>query len=208
MKNQLAGQIIGIPVSRQNDNPSCSNTSLALTHSKILSLSSILSHSFLLFISATVLQNFNGSPLANGLSLKFQGKLSLGARILQLGGVKRVFKQIFGVEEGEKLLKASQCYLSTTAGPLAGLLFISTQRVAFCSERSIKFFSPNGELVRFHYKVSPSRKRVLADLMDVLAWGKAIWKGLSHLASAGMAYKPLLTPQDKGERMPKGLHSR
>uniref|UniRef100_F6GX32 GRAM domain-containing protein n=1 Tax=Vitis vinifera TaxID=29760 RepID=F6GX32_VITVI len=88
-----------------------------------------------------------------------KGKLSLGARILQLGGVKRVFKQIFGVEEGEKLLKASQCYLSTTAGPLAGLLFISTQRVAFCSERSIKFFSPNGELVRFHYKVSiPLRK--------------------------------------------------
>ncbi|RVW51376.1 putative GEM-like protein 8 [Vitis vinifera] len=88
-----------------------------------------------------------------------KGKLSLGARILQLGGVKRVFKQIFGVREGEKLLKASQCYLSTTAGPLAGLLFISTQRVAFCSERSIKFSSPNGELVRFHYKVSiPLRK--------------------------------------------------
>ncbi|XP_059596175.1 putative GEM-like protein 8 [Vitis vinifera] len=197
MKNQLAGQIIGIPVSRQNENPSSSNTSLALTHSKILSLSSILSHSFLLCISATVLENFNGSPFANGVVLKnagkvdrkkkmnrhekkdynfvqgirehvrlgpkisetVKGKLSLGARILQLGGVKRVFKQIFGVREGEKLLKASQCYLSTTAGPLAGLLFISTQRVAFCSERSIKFSSPNGELVRFHYKVSiPLRK--------------------------------------------------
>lgn len=80
-------------------------------------------------------------------------KLSLGARILQLGGVKRVFKQLFGVGEGETLLKASQCYLSTTAGPIAGLLFISTQRVSFCSDRSIKFSSPNGELVRFHYKV-------------------------------------------------------
>ena len=63
-----------------------------------------------------------------------KGKLSLGARILQLGGVKRVFKQIFGVREGEKLLKASQCYLSTTAGPIAGLLFVSTQRVSFCSD--------------------------------------------------------------------------
>ena len=38
-------------------------------------------------------------------------KLSLGARILQLEGVKRVCRQIFGVKEGEKLLKASQCYL-------------------------------------------------------------------------------------------------
>ena len=82
-----------------------------------------------------------------------KGKLSLGARILQLGGVKRVFRQIFCAKEGEKLLKASQCYLSTTAGPIAGLLFISTQRVAFCSDRSIKFSCPNGELVRIHYKV-------------------------------------------------------
>eukprot|EP00261_Vitis_vinifera_P023895 XP_010656009.1 PREDICTED: GEM-like protein 4 [Vitis vinifera] len=88
-----------------------------------------------------------------------KGKLSLGARILQQGGMKRIFKQLFGVTEGENLLKASQCYLSTTAGPIAGLLFLSTQRVAFCSERSIKFSSPNGELVRFYYKVSiPLRK--------------------------------------------------
>ena len=57
-------------------------------------------------------------------------------------------------------------------------------------------------------QVSLPRKRVLADLMDALAWGKAIWKGLRHLAPAGMAYKPSLTPQDKGEKMPKGLHSR
>ncbi|RVX16364.1 GEM-like protein 4 [Vitis vinifera] len=59
-----------------------------------------------------------------------KGKLTLGARILQLGGVKRVFKKIFSVIEGEKLLNASQSYLSTTAGPIAGLLFISTQRVS------------------------------------------------------------------------------
>ncbi|RVW16027.1 GEM-like protein 4 [Vitis vinifera] len=190
MKNQLAGQIIGIPVSRQNENPSSSNTSLALTHSKVDRKKKMMNRH-----------------------------------------EKKAYNFVQGIREH---------------GPLAGLLFISTQRVAFCSERSIKFFSPNGELVRFHYKVSiplrkvkrvdpkifqlsptgtvsilnelqtkpeviqvsPSRKRVLADLMDVLAWGKAIWKGLSHLASAGMAYKPLLTPQDKGERMPKGLHSR
>ena len=87
-----------------------------------------------------------------------KGKLSLGARILQVGGVKRVFKQIFGVGEGEKLLKASQCYLSTTGGPIAGLLFISSQRIAFCSDRSIKFSSPNGELIRIHYKVGYSNK--------------------------------------------------
>uniref|UniRef100_A0A2N9GIV4 GRAM domain-containing protein n=1 Tax=Fagus sylvatica TaxID=28930 RepID=A0A2N9GIV4_FAGSY len=82
-----------------------------------------------------------------------KGKLSLGARILKVGGVKKVFKRLFNVREGEKLLKASQCYLSTTAGPIAGLLFISTDKIAFCSDRSIKISSPNGEVIRIHYKV-------------------------------------------------------
>ncbi|XVF67042.1 hypothetical protein PTKIN_Ptkin10aG0089300 [Pterospermum kingtungense] len=82
-----------------------------------------------------------------------KGKLSLGARILQVGGVEKIFKQLFSVTEGEKLLKACQCYLSTTAGPIAGLLFISSEKVAFCSDRSIKIPCPNGELLRVHYKV-------------------------------------------------------
>ncbi|KAJ4710508.1 GEM-like protein 4 [Melia azedarach] len=82
-----------------------------------------------------------------------KGKLSLGAKILQVGGLEKIFMQIFSVKEEEKLLKACQCYLSTTAGPIAGLLFISTDKVAFCSERPLKFYSSNGELIRVHYKV-------------------------------------------------------
>ncbi|KAK8627111.1 hypothetical protein V6N13_134736 [Hibiscus sabdariffa] len=82
-----------------------------------------------------------------------KGKLSLGARILQVGGLEKIFKQLFSFREGEKLLKACQCYLSTTAGPIAGLLFISSKRVAFCSDRSIKIPCGNGEFLRVHYKV-------------------------------------------------------
>ncbi|TYH90761.1 hypothetical protein ES332_A13G071200v1 [Gossypium tomentosum] len=82
-----------------------------------------------------------------------KGKLSLGARIVQVGGVEKILKKLFSVREREKLLKACQCYLSTTAGPIAGLLFISSQKVGFCSDRSIKITSPNGELVRVHYEV-------------------------------------------------------
>ena len=82
-----------------------------------------------------------------------KGKLSLGAKILQVGGVKKVFRRNFSVKEGEKLLKVCQCYLSTSAGPLAGLLFISTDKVAFCSERSIKVSCPTGEFQRVHYRV-------------------------------------------------------
>ncbi|KAA3488467.1 GEM-like protein 4 [Gossypium australe] len=62
-----------------------------------------------------------------------------------------IFKQLFSVREAEKLLKAYQCYLSTTIGPIAGLLFISSQKVAFCSDRSNKIPSSNEELVRVQY---------------------------------------------------------
>ncbi|XP_028108644.1 GEM-like protein 4 [Camellia sinensis] len=82
-----------------------------------------------------------------------KGKLNFGAKIIRVGGVEKIFKHNFSIREGEKLSKASQCYLSTTAGPIAGLLFISTYKVAFRSERSIKLSSPNGQAV-IHYKVS------------------------------------------------------
>ncbi|KAL7592107.1 hypothetical protein Lser_V15G33814 [Lactuca serriola] len=82
-----------------------------------------------------------------------KGKLRLGARIIQKGGRENIFKEIFGEIEGEKLLKASQCYLSTTAGPIAGILFISTQKIAFYSDRSIALPSPNGDPIRKPYKV-------------------------------------------------------
>ncbi|XP_004297717.1 PREDICTED: GEM-like protein 7 [Fragaria vesca subsp. vesca] len=89
-----------------------------------------------------------------------KGKLRLGAKILKAGGTMgKVFKHLFSNNAeaaGEKLLKTSHCFLSTTAGPIAGLLFISTHKIAFCSDKPIKLSSspnPNGELIRVHYKV-------------------------------------------------------
>ncbi|KAL5721315.1 hypothetical protein ACHQM5_004973 [Ranunculus cassubicifolius] len=72
-------------------------------------------------------------------------KLNIGARMVQGGGVQKVFTQIFGVQEEEKLLKVSPCYLSTTTGIVAGLLFISTKKIAFCCERSLRLISPSRE---------------------------------------------------------------
>lgn len=87
------------------------------------------------------------------LSETLKGKLSLGSKIIQEGGRRNIFKRIFGMEDDEQLLKASQCYLYTTAGPIAGVLFISTQKIAFCSERPMNFSSSAGELVKAPYKV-------------------------------------------------------
>ncbi|XP_021735160.1 GEM-like protein 4 [Chenopodium quinoa] len=77
-----------------------------------------------------------------------KGKLSL------VGGVDKLFRRIFSLREGERLLRASRCSLYTTAGPIAGRLFISTEKLAFCSDRPIaKVSSPTGEPLRFHYKI-------------------------------------------------------
>ncbi|CAK9315108.1 unnamed protein product [Citrullus colocynthis] len=97
------------------------------------------------------------------ISETIKGKLSLGARILRVGGLRKIYKKLFSMSEGEKLLKASQCYLSTTAGPLAGLLFISSHKIAFCSDKSIKLSSPNEDdhHVRIHYKVVIPKEKVM-----------------------------------------------
>lgn len=94
------------------------------------------------------------SKLRQKLTETVKRKLSLGARILQVGGLEKIYKRLFRVNEDEKLFKTFQCSLSTTAGPIAGLLFISSKKMAFCSERSIKVASPQGDMIRVHYKVS------------------------------------------------------
>lgn len=81
------------------------------------------------------------------------GKLSLGAKIVTEGGVENVFKLTFSVGPREELLKTSACYLSTTTGPVVGLLFISTEKLAFCSDRPLSFMDSNGVTAWSYYKV-------------------------------------------------------
>ena len=98
------------------------------------------------------------------LSETVKGKLSLATKILQAGGVEKMFRQWFSVDKNEKLLRASQCYLSTTAGPIAGMLFVSTARVAFRSDRSLAVPTPCGDSagLRVPYKVTIPLRKVKA----------------------------------------------
>jgi hypothetical protein len=91
-----------------------------------------------------------------------KGKLTLGAKILQAGGLEKMFRQWFSVDKNEKLLRASQCYLSTTAGPIAGMLFVSTARVAFRSDRSLAVSTPQGDKAQVPYKVTIPLRKVKA----------------------------------------------
>jgi len=82
-----------------------------------------------------------------------KGKVSFGAKVLQAGSIDKVFREYFEVEKDEKLLKAFQCYLSTTAGPIAGMLFISTEKIAFHSDRPLSLACSKGGKTRVPYKV-------------------------------------------------------
>lgn len=90
------------------------------------------------------------------------GKVSLGTKIVAEGGVEKIFKSSFSVGPTEKLLKTSACYLSTSSFPVAGLLFISTEKVAFRSDRPLSFTSFQGKHASSYYRVVIPLGRVRA----------------------------------------------
>ncbi|KAJ0635386.1 putative GEM-like protein [Helianthus annuus] len=63
-------------------------------------------------------------------------------------------KLSFSTTDCENLLHTSRCSIYTTAGAIRGILFISNERVGFCSDRSLKTYSAAGEMLKFQYKVS------------------------------------------------------
>ncbi|KAD1703221.1 hypothetical protein R6Q59_032404 [Mikania micrantha] len=81
-------------------------------------------------------------------------KVCYGAKILPLGREGRIFSKNFSTHDSEKLLHATRCSIYTTAGPIAGILFITNEKVGFCSDRSVKTYSAAGEVFKFRYKVS------------------------------------------------------
>ena len=81
------------------------------------------------------------------------GKVNLTAKAITEGGFESLFKQIFAADTNEKLKKTFACYLSTTTGPVAGTLYLSTARVAFCSDRPLSFTAPSGQETWCYYKV-------------------------------------------------------
>ncbi|GAA0149450.1 hypothetical protein LIER_36939 [Lithospermum erythrorhizon] len=81
------------------------------------------------------------------------GKLNLTAKAISEGGFESLYKQIFTTEANEKLKKTFACYLSTTTGPVAGTLYLSTHRVGFCSDRPLSFRAPSGQETWSYYKV-------------------------------------------------------
>lgn len=89
------------------------------------------------------------------------GKVNLTAKAITEGGFESLFKQIFATDPNEKLKKTFACYLSTTTGPVAGTLYLSTARVAFCSDRPLSFTAPSGQETWSYYKVRCTLKSMI-----------------------------------------------
>lgn len=67
------------------------------------------------------------------------GRIAQGTKVLTEGGYEKVFRQTFETVPEEKLLKSYACYLSTSAGPVMGVLYLSTAKLAFCSDNPLSY---------------------------------------------------------------------
>nr|CDI66524.1 ABA-responsive protein [Saccharum hybrid cultivar R570]CDI66562.1 ABA-responsive protein [Saccharum hybrid cultivar R570]CDI66581.1 ABA-responsive protein [Saccharum hybrid cultivar R570]CDI66617.1 ABA-responsive protein [Saccharum hybrid cultivar R570] len=82
-------------------------------------------------------------------------RLSQGTKVYAEGGHDRVFFQTFGTMPGEQLRKAYACYLSTSSGPVIGTLYLSTARLAFCSDSPLCYQGPAGQECMYYKVVLP-----------------------------------------------------
>lgn len=69
------------------------------------------------------------------------GRIAQGTKVLAEGGYEKIFQQAFETVPGEQLLTSYACYLSTSAGPVMGILYISTEKIAYCSDNPISYKS-------------------------------------------------------------------
>ncbi|KAL3514244.1 hypothetical protein ACH5RR_026961 [Cinchona calisaya] len=67
------------------------------------------------------------------------GRIAQGTKILAEGGYEKVFRQTFETAPEEKLLKYYACYLSTSAGPVMGVLYLSSAKLAFSSDNPLSY---------------------------------------------------------------------
>uniref|UniRef100_A0A7N1A3B3 GRAM domain-containing protein n=1 Tax=Kalanchoe fedtschenkoi TaxID=63787 RepID=A0A7N1A3B3_KALFE len=80
------------------------------------------------------------------------GRIAHSTKVLAEGGYEKIFRQNFETVPEEKLLNSFACYLSTSAGPVLGVLYISTAKIAFCSDNPLSY-KVGDETQYSYYKV-------------------------------------------------------
>ncbi|KAF7136280.1 hypothetical protein RHSIM_Rhsim08G0014500 [Rhododendron simsii] len=67
------------------------------------------------------------------------GRIAQGTKILAEGGYEKIFRQTFETVPEEQLQNSYACYLSTSAGPVMGTVYVSTAKIAFCSDAPLSY---------------------------------------------------------------------
>lgn len=67
------------------------------------------------------------------------GRIAQGTKVLAEGGYEKIFRQTFETVPEEQLKNSFACYLSTSAGPVMGVLYVSTAKLAFCSDSPLSY---------------------------------------------------------------------
>ncbi|KAL8143641.1 hypothetical protein V2J09_016673 [Rumex salicifolius] len=74
---------------------------------------------------------------------------TLGNTVIAEGGYEKIFRQTFETTPDELLKSSFACYLSTSAGPVMGVMYLSTAKLAFCSDNPLPY--KNGDQTEWSY---------------------------------------------------------
>ncbi|KAI3451204.1 hypothetical protein Pfo_007869 [Paulownia fortunei] len=77
------------------------------------------------------------------------GRIAHGTKVLAEGGYEKIFRQTFETVPEEQLKYSYACYLSTSAGPVVGVLYVSTAKLAFSSDNPLSY--PAGDKTDWSY---------------------------------------------------------
>lgn len=80
------------------------------------------------------------------------GRIAQGTKVIAEGGYENVFRQTFETVPNEKLENSFACYLSTSAGPVMGILYVSSEKLAYCSDSPLPYKN-GGQTDWSYYKV-------------------------------------------------------
>ncbi|XP_051214891.1 GEM-like protein 1 [Lolium perenne] len=81
------------------------------------------------------------------------GRIAQISKVISEGGYDKIFQQTFECSPDEKLKKAYACYLSTSHGPIMGVLYVSTAKLAFCSDSPVAYVTEDNKTASSIYKV-------------------------------------------------------
>ncbi|XP_050388040.1 GLABRA2 expression modulator [Argentina anserina] len=97
-------------------------------------------------------QHFKTSPSFADAAM---GRIAQGTKVLAEGGYEKIFRSTFETTPEEQLQNSFACYLSTSAGPVMGVLYASSAKISYCSDNPISYQADNQTQWSYYKVVIP-----------------------------------------------------